>query len=296
MLAEAYARFDAVRDTFDEAAQVMHYDMWDLIQNGDQSALNLTETTQPVLLTSSVALWRAWQSQGGTAPVVMAGHSLGEFSALVCAGALNFADAVQLVRQRGAFMQSAVPVGEGAMAAIIGVDDDVIVGVCDDVSAGSSGVVAAVNFNSPGQVVIAGHTAAVDAAITALKEAGAKRAMPLPVSAPFHTELMKPAGEKLAEAMADVKIEAPSVPVIHNVHAQSENDPEKIRALLVEQIFSPVQWTRCVQAIADAGAGSVIECGPGKVLSGLNRRIDKSLQSYSLEDPDALMETLEALR
>jgi [acyl-carrier-protein] S-malonyltransferase len=296
MLAEAYARFDAVRDTFDEAAQVMHYDMWDLIQNGDQSALNLTETTQPVLLTSSVALWRAWQSQGGTAPVVMAGHSLGEFSALVCAGALNFADAVQLVRQRGAFMQSAVPVGEGAMAAIIGVDDDVIVGVCDDVSAGSSGVVAAVNFNSPGQVVIAGHTAAVDAAITALKEAGAKRAKPLPVSAPFHTELMKPAGEKLAEAMADVKIEAPSVPVIHNVHAQSENDPEKIRALLVEQIFSPVQWTRCVQAIADAGAGSVIECGPGKVLSGLNRRIDKSLQSYSLEDPDALMETLEALR
>ena len=247
----------------------------------------------------------------------MAGHSLGEFSALVCAGALNFADAVQLVRQRGAFMQSAVPVGEGAMAATInpsrldftptnwsslqvvtvtGVDDDVIVGVCEDVSAGSSGVVAAVNFNSPGQVVIAGHTAAVDAAITALKEAGAKRAMPLPVSAPFHTELMKPAGEKLAEAMADVKIEAPSVPVIHNVHAQSENDPEKIRALLVEQIFSPVQWTRCVQAIADAGAGSVIECGPGKVLSGLNRRIDKSLQSYSLEDPDALMETLEALR
>ena len=296
MLAEAYARFDAVRDTFDEAAQVMHYDMWDLIQNGDQSALNLTETTQPVLLTSSVALWRAWQSQGGTAPVVMAGHSLGEFSALVCAGALNFADAVQLVRQRGAFMQSAVPVGEGAMAAIIGVDDDVIVGVCEDVSAGSSGVVAAVNFNSPGQVVIAGHTAAVDAAITALKEAGAKRAMPLPVSAPFHTELMKPAGEKLAEAMADLKIEAPSVPVIHNVHAQSENDPEKIRALLVEQIFSPVQWTRCVQAIAGAGAGSVIECGPGKVLSGLNRRIDKSLQSYSLEDPDALMETLEALR
>ena len=274
MLAEAYARFDAVRDTFAEAAQVMHYDMWDLIQNGDQSALNLTETTQPVLLTSSVALWRAWQSQGGTAPVVMAGHSLGEFSALVCAGALNFADAVQLVRQRGAFMQSAVPVGEGAMAAIIGVDDDVIVG----------------------EVVIAGHTAAVDAAITALKEAGAKRAMPLPVSAPFHTELMKPAGEKLAEAMADVKIEAPSVPVIHNVHAQSENDPEKIRALLVEQIFSPVQWTRCVQAIADAGAGSVIECGPGKVLSGLNRRIDKSLQSYSLEDPDALMETLAALR
>ncbi len=296
MLAEAYARFEAVRDTFAEAAQAMQYDMWDLVQNGEQSALNLTETTQPVLLTSSVALWRAWQSQGGPDPVVMAGHSLGEFSALVCAGALDFADAVQLVRQRGAFMQSAVPVGEGAMAAIIGVDDDVIVGVCDDVSAGGNGLVSAVNFNSPGQVVIAGHAAAVETAISALKEAGAKRAMPLPVSAPFHTALMKPAGEKLAQAMADIKIDAPAVPVIHNVHAQPESDPEKIRALLVEQIFSPVQWTRCVRAIADVGAGSVIECGPGKVLSGLNRRIDKSLQSYSLEEPDALMETLAALQ
>ena len=274
----------------------MQYDMWDLVQNGDQSALNLTETTQPVLLTSSVALWRAWLSQGGPAPVVMAGHSLGEFSALVCAGALDFADAVQLVRQRGAFMQSAVPVGEGAMAAIIGVDDDVIVGVCTEVSAGEYGLVAAVNFNSPGQVVIAGHAAAVERAISALKDAGAKRAMPLPVSAPFHTELMKPAGEKLAQAIADMKIDAPAVPVIHNVHAQSESDPEKIRALLVEQISSPVQWTRCVQGIADAGAGSVIECGPGKVLSGLNRRIDKSLQSYALEDPDALMATLAALQ
>ncbi len=296
MLADAYARFDSVRETFGEASQVLQYDMWDLIQNGEQAALNLTETTQPVLLTSSVALWRAWQSQGGPLPAVMAGHSLGEFSALVCAGALTFPDAVQLVRQRGAFMQSAVPVGEGAMAAIIGLDDDVITRVCGDVSATGAGVVAAVNFNSPGQVVIAGHAASVEAAITALKEAGAKRAMPLPVSAPFHTELMKPAGEKLAEAIAGIGINTPSVPVIHNVHARSESDPEKIRALLVEQIYSPVQWTRCVQAIASAGAGSVIECGPGKVLSGLNRRIDKSLESYSLEEPDALLATLAALQ
>jgi len=295
MLGAAYAQYQAVRDTFAEASQALGYDMWDLIQNGEQAALNLTETTQPVLLTSSVALWRAWQEQGGARPVIMAGHSLGEFSALVCAGALGFADGVQLVRQRGAFMQSAVPVGEGAMAAIIGLDDDTINRICAEVARGSDTVVAAVNFNSPGQVVIAGHTAAVDAAIIALKEAGAKRALPLPVSAPFHTDLMKPAGERLAEAIASISITAPDVPVVHNVNGATEPDPERIRSLLVEQIYSPVQWTRCIQSIADAGATHVVECGPGKVLGGLNRRIDKSLQSFSLEEPDALLATLAEL-
>ncbi|KAA1193153.1 ACP S-malonyltransferase [Pseudohalioglobus sediminis] len=284
MLAAAHAEFEPVRDTFTEAADTLGYDMWDLIQNGDQAALNLTETTQPVLLASSVALWRAWQSQGGGAPAMMAGHSLGEFSALVCAGSLSFTDALRLVRQRGQFMQTAVPVGEGAMAAIIGLDDDTINTICAD----TDGVVAAVNFNSPGQVVIAGHTAAVDAAIVALKEAGAKRAMPLPVSAPFHTELMKPAGEQLAGAIAGIEIKTPEMPVVHNVHAQTETDPERIRALLVEQIYSPVQWTACVGNMLAAGVSNVVECGPGKVLSGLNRRIDKSLTSYSLEEPDAL--------
>jgi [acyl-carrier-protein] S-malonyltransferase len=225
----------------------------------------------------------------------MAGHSLGEFSALVCAGALGFADAVQLVRQRGQFMQTAVPVGEGAMAAIIGLEDDVINRLCREAAASSGRVVAAVNFNSPGQVVIAGHTAAVDAAIQLLKEAGAKRAMPLPVSAPFHTELMKPAGDQLAEVVAGLTFHTPSIPVIHNVHAETESDPQQIRALLVEQIYSPVQWTRCVEAIAKTGASRVVECGPGKVLSGLNRRIDKSLQSFSLEEPDELLATLAAL-
>lgn len=288
MLAEAYERSPAVRDTFVEASAALGYDMWNLIQNGEQQALNMTETTQPVLLSCSVALWRAWLEQSGATPAIMAGHSLGEFSALVCAGALGFADAVQLVRQRGAFMQTAVPVGEGAMAAIIGLDDEAINGICEQVSELSGQVVSAVNFNSPGQVVIAGHTAAVDSAITALKEAGAKRALPLPVSAPFHTSLMQPAGERLAEAMADVSIKAPDIPVVHNVHARCETDPEKIRALLVQQIYSPVQWTNCMQAIVAAGAAAVVECGPGKVLSGLNRRIDKSLQSYSLEDPDGL--------
>lgn len=292
MLAGAFDQFQAVRDTFAEASQALGYDIWDLVQNGEQAALNLTETTQPVLLTSSVALWRAWLEQGGSGPAIMAGHSLGEFSALVCAGALGFADAVQLVRQRGAFMQTAVPVGEGAMAAIIGLDDESINRICAEVAQGSDAVVSAVNFNSPGQVVIAGHTAAVEAAIVALKEAGAKRAMPLPVSAPFHTELMKPAGERLAEAIAGIDIAEPQVPVVHNVHAATESDPEQIRNLLVEQIYSPVQWTRCIGAIAGTGATQVVECGPGKVLSGLNRRIDKSLQSHSLEEPEALMSTV----
>ncbi|TXS89061.1 ACP S-malonyltransferase [Parahaliea maris] len=295
MLAAAHAEYAAVRDTFTEASEALGYDMWDLIQNGEQEALNLTATTQPVLLTSSVALWRAWLEQGGEGPAVMAGHSLGEFSALVCAGALGFADAVRLVRQRGEFMQTAVPVGEGAMAAIIGLDDQAIVDICADIAGRGEGEVAAVNFNSPGQVVIAGHTGSVDVAIAALKEAGAKRAMPLPVSAPFHTVLMKPAGERLAEAMAQISIQAPSVPVIHNVHCQAENDPERIRELLVQQIYSPVQWTGCVQAMVERGVGEVVECGPGKVLSGLNRRIDKSLNSHSLEEPEALQATLAAL-
>lgn len=295
MLADAHQRFQAVRDTFAEASEALGYDMWDLIQNGEQEALNLTETTQPVLLTSSVALWRAWLEQSGAHPAIMAGHSLGEFSALVCAGALGFSDSVQLVRQRGAFMQTAVPVGEGAMAAIIGLDDESINSICETVAGSGGGVVSAVNFNSPGQVVIAGHTAAVDAAIVALKEAGAKRALPLPVSAPFHTALMKPAGEKLAEAIAGINISAPKVPVVHNVHAATESDPERIRSLLVEQIYSPVQWTGCIKAIAGSGATQIVECGPGKVLSGLNRRIDKSLQSFSLEDPDTLTSTVAEL-
>jgi len=291
MLAAAHAAFPAVRDTFAEAAEALGYDIWNLIQTGAQETLNLTETTQPVLLSSSVALWRAWLEQGGTKPGLMAGHSLGEFSTLVCAGSLGFADAVRLVRERGRFMQNAVPVGEGAMAAVIGLDDEVINRICAE----TDGVVAAVNFNSPGQVVIAGHTAAVAAAGESLKSAGAKRVMPLPVSAPFHTELMKPAGERLAAAMAGVTIAAPEIPVVHNVHAATESDPERIRALLVEQIYSPVQWTRCVGTMLQRGVANSVECGPGKVLSGLNRRIEKTLQCFSLEEPEELAATLQAL-
>lgn len=291
MLAASYKEFAVVRDTFEEASQTLGYDIWSIIENGPQEKLNLTEITQPVLLAASVALWRAWQQKSETRPAIMAGHSLGEFSALVCASSLGFSDAVRLVRQRGQYMQESVPVGEGAMAAIIGVDDALIVRVCNAVSLLDKGIVSAANFNSPGQVVIAGHAKAVETAITALKEEGAKRAIPLPVSAPFHTALMKPAGQRLAEALAAIDIASPKIRVVHNVNAKSENDPEKIRALLVEQISSPVMWTNCIQAITEEGIRHIVECGPGSVLSGLSRRIDKTLQSYTLDEPDALFAT-----
>jgi [acyl-carrier-protein] S-malonyltransferase len=296
MLAAAHERFEAVRDTFAEASEVLGYDMWALVQNGPQETLNLTATTQPVLLTSSVALWRAWQSETDIQPAILAGHSLGEFSALVCARALTFADAVKLVRKRGEFMQAAVPVGQGSMAAIIGLEDSAINTICAQVTQGADAAVSAVNFNSPGQVVIAGHTSAVDSAIVALKAAGAKRVLPLSVSAPFHTALMKPAGEQLAEVLASITLSSPQIPVMHNVHAATEADPKKIRQLLVEQIYSPVRWTGCVQGIVESGARHIVECGPGKVLGGLNRRIDKSLQSYSLEAPDDLIAAAEQLK
>jgi [acyl-carrier-protein] S-malonyltransferase len=289
MLALAHEKFAAVRDTFAEASEVLGYDMWAIVQAGPQEALNLTETTQPVLLTSSVALWRAWQVESLVTPCIMAGHSLGEFSALVCAGALTFDDAVKLVRKRGEFMQSAVPVGLGSMAAIIGLDDAEIDRICAEVTQGEDAVVSAVNYNSPGQVVIAGHKDAVNKAVIVLKEAGAKKAMPLSVSAPFHTGLMKPAGKELADFLSGITITAPRIPVVHNVHAKTESDPEKIRQLLVEQIYSPVRWTDCMQSIIKFGARCIVECGPGRVLSGLNKRIDKSLQSYSLEAPESLL-------
>lgn len=291
MLADLAAAYPSVKHTFDEASEALSYDMWDLVQNGQQEQLNLTETTQPVLLTASVAVWRLWGEQGGMSPAVMAGHSLGEFSALVCAGVINFADAVRLVRARGQFMQTAVPVGEGAMAAVLGLSDSDIERICAE----ASGVVEAVNYNSPGQVVIAGHVAAVEAAIAALKEAGAKRAMLLPVSAPFHTSLMRPAGEKLEQALADISFAAPQIPVVHNVHAQTESDPAKIKQLLVEQIYSPVKWVSCVEAMTASGVTTTVESGPGKVLSGLNKRVQKSLTCLNIECPASLETTLAAI-
>jgi [acyl-carrier-protein] S-malonyltransferase len=294
MLAGIAEQFPVVTDTFAEASDALGYDMWALIQGGPQDALNLTERTQPILLTASVALWRVWQQKGGVQPALLAGHSLGEFSALVCAGSIAFADAVQLVRARGQFMQTAVPVGEGAMAAVLGVEDQQIIDICREVSA-RSGVVEAVNFNSPGQVVIAGKVDPVNLAIEKLKAVGCKRAMPLPVSAPFHTSLMRPAGDKLKEAMAALTFNTPSIPVVHNVNAKPEADPEKIKAILFEQIFSPVQWTSCVQYMVAQGITTTVECGPGKVLSGLNKRIEKSLNCLGIEDGDGLTQALAAL-
>lgn len=282
MLADLAEQYPVIEATFAEASDVLGYDLWDRVQNGEQEAINLTECTQPLLLSASVALWRVWVEKSGAQPAVMAGHSLGEWSALVCAGVVKFADAVELVRSRGAYMQEAVPAGVGAMAAIIGLDDAAIISACQ--AACDDEVVVPVNFNSPGQVVIAGHAGAVDRAMTGCKEAGAKRALPLPVSAPFHTPLMQPAADRLAAQIEAVEFSAPVVPVVHNVNAATESDSAAIKALMIEQIYSPVLWVDCMAAMVAAGVDTVVECGPGKVLSGLCKRIDRSLAALSTDD------------
>jgi [acyl-carrier-protein] S-malonyltransferase len=290
MLAELAAEFPVVQKTFAEASEVLGYDLWALVQTGAQEDINLTERTQPLLLAASVAVYRVWQQKSGAQPAFMAGHSLGEWSALVCAGVVAFKDAVKLVQQRGKFMQEAVPAGQGAMAAIIGLDDALIVDACKKAEQGE--VVSAVNFNSPGQVVIAGAVAAVERASILCKEAGAKRALPLPVSAPFHTELMRPAAERLAEQITTTSFTIPTIPVVHNVTAEVEMNPEKIKALMIEQIFSPVRWVECVNTLASKGVSLTLECGPGKVLSGLNKRINSELSTVSVEKPEELSAAL----
>lgn len=290
MLADLAAENPTIEATFAEASEVLGYDLWKLIQDGPQEELNLTERTQPMLLTASVALWRVWNEKNGAQPALMAGHSLGEWSALVCSGVVAFKDAVKLVQLRGKYMQEAVPVGEGAMAAIIGLDDEAIAKACE--AAGQGEEVAAVNFNSPGQVVIGGTAGAVDRAIALCKEAGAKRAMPLAVSAPFHTNLMKPAADRLSAQIAETEFKAPQVPVVHNVHAQTETDPAVIKELMIKQIFAPVQWTDCTKTLVASGIQQAVECGPGKVLSGLVKRIDKSLSAFASETPDAFEKAL----
>lgn len=294
MLASAAEQFPQIIDTFAEASAALEYDVWDMVQNGVQEDLNLTERTQPIILTASVALWRVWQHLGGPRPAVMAGHSLGEFSALVCAGSLDFADAVRLVRNRGRYMQTAVPVGEGAMAAVMGLADDEINAACTDAAQGQ--VVEAVNFNSPGQVVIAGHADAVRRASENCKARGAKRAVELPVSAPFHTSLMKPAGVQLAEDIEQLTLSAPEIPVVHNVDAEVAADVSEIPRQLIRQISSPVQWVASISQMGQQGVQRVVECGPGKVLAGLCKRIDRGLEAYSTEEPSDLEKALEAAR
>ena len=294
MLAELAASHPRLLDTFTEASAQLGYDLWRLCQQSTAEEIAMTERTQPLLLTASVALWRLWQNLGGPRPTLLAGHSLGEWSALVCAGVVGFADAVELVRKRGAYMQEAVPSGVGAMAAVMGLDDVEIERCCAE-SAGAE-MVMPVNYNAPGQVVIAGHAAAVARAIDACKAAGAKRALPLPVSAPFHTPLMRPAAERLAADIAAIHFAAPAIPVIHNVHARTEPDPAAIQRLMVEQIFSPVRWVDCVTALVAAGATIAIECGAGKVLCGLNKRIATTLATGATEDGDSLAAALATVR
>ena len=290
-LAEAHS---VVAETFAEASEALGYDLWQLIQNGPEEQLNQTEFTQPALLTASAATWRVCQSQNAPTPDVVAGHSLGEYSALVAAESLQFADAVQLVQQRGQFMQTAVPVGQGGMAAVLGLDDDQVVAICQ-AACSNDGWVQAANFNAPGQVVIAGSNKVLEAAIEQLKESGAKRAMPLSVSAPFHSELMKPAAEKMAETLAGIEISQPKISLIQNVDASYHDDPAAIRENLVTQMSGAVLWTSTMSKMADEGVETVVECGPGKVLSGLNKRIDKRLGSLNVNSVESLAKTLEAL-
>ncbi|MFQ3786958.1 ACP S-malonyltransferase [Halomonas sp. A29] len=286
MLRELAERYSVVRTTFEEAADALGYDLWKVVQEGPDEALNATARTQPALLTASVAIWRVWQELEGPRPGAMAGHSLGEYSAMVCAGVMGFADGVRLVRLRGEAMQEAVPLGQGAMAAILGLEDTTVEKACAE--AAQHEVVAAVNYNAPGQVVIAGDKAAVERAIALCQEAGAKRAMPLPVSVPSHCALMQPAAERLKAAMADLDMRPPRYTVYQNVDAQAHADVETLRTRLVEQLYQPVRWTSCVESMEAAGATVFIECGPGKVLTGLGKRIAKGSKGLAVNDPDSL--------
>jgi [acyl-carrier-protein] S-malonyltransferase len=290
----AFADHPVVKATLDEASAALGRDVGRLIAEGPAEELNLTTNTQPVMLSAAYALYRVWEEAGGAAPAIVAGHSLGEYTALVAAGAIAFKDAVPLVRLRAQAMQEAVPVGEGGMAAILGLDDDTVRAVCAEASA--AGVVEAVNFNAPAQVVIAGQKAAVEKACEVAKAKGAKRALPLPVSAPFHSSLLKPASDRLRDYLANADVRAPRIPVINNVDVAIVADPAGIRDALVRQAAGPVRWVECVRAIAAHGVTHVIECGPGKVLAGLTKRIDGNLIGGAIVDPASLDETLKLVQ
>jgi [acyl-carrier-protein] S-malonyltransferase len=291
MLADLAAAHPVVEETFAEASSALGYDLWQLVQQGPAEELNKTWQTQPALLAASVAIWRVWQQQNGTQPVLMAGHSLGEYSALVCAGVLDFKQAISLVELRGKLMQEAVPAGTGAMYAIIGLDNDAIARACEESAQGQ--VVSPVNFNSPGQVVIAGNKEAVERAGAACKAAGAKRALPLPVSVPSHCALMKPAADKLAVALENVTFSAPQYSVVNNVDVKIETSPEAIRSALVRQLYSPVRWTESVEFMAAQGVEHLLEVGPGKVLTGLTKRIVDTLTAAAVNDTVSLAAALE---
>lgn len=286
MLADLAAEFATVQATFAEASEALGLDLWSLAQQGPEAEQNATENTQPLLLTAGIAVWRTWQAQGGAMPQYVAGHSLGEYTALVAAGVLSLTDGVRLVAERGRLMQAAVPAGQGAMAAILGLEDEQVIAACAEAAQGD--VVSAVNFNSPGQIVIAGSTAAVERAMAACKAAGAKRALPLPVSAPSHCALMLPAAEKLTAHLQSIAFHAPVIPVVQNVAARIEPDLSALQTALLAQLYSPVLWSQSVQWLADQGVKRFIESGPGKVLTGLNKRIAKEAEHLSVETADSL--------
>lgn len=296
MLAALAAAEPIVLETFAEASEVLGYDLWKLCQEGPEELLGTTERTQPAMLTAGVATWRVWRKHGGGLPSAMAGHSLGEYSALVASGALEFSSAVALVQFRGQAMQAAVPAGQGAMAAILGVDDAEVEAACREAAQGE--VVQAANFNSPGQIVIAGTAAAVDRAIELAKARGAKRAIKLPVSVPSHSALMAPAAEKLAQRLQATPIGQPEVRDIYTVDVRKHGDASSIREALVQQLVKPVRWTATIQAIVAGGAQVIVECGPGRVLTGLNRRIEKNkeIRMLAIEDSESLQQALDACR
>ena len=282
----AYGDSPVVRATFDEASAALGEDLWTMVAEGPAERLSQTVNTQPIMLTAGVAVWRLWESLGGKMPAVVAGHSLGEYSALVAAGALKLADAVPLVRLRAAAMQEAVPVGTGAMAAILGLDEEGIAAACAEAAQGE--VVEPVNFNAPGQTVIAGHKGAVERACEACKARGAKRAVLLPVSAPFHSSLLKPAADRLAVALADITLNTPLIPVVNNVDVAIETDPAKIKDALVRQAAKPVRWVETIQKIAGMGVATAAECGPGKVLAGLTKRCADGITGVALADAESV--------
>ncbi len=290
MQADLADRYPVVLETWREASDALGFDLWQLAQDGPADKLNQTTNTQPAMLAAGVAAWRAWQAAGGTEPGQLAGHSLGEYSALVCAGALDFIDTVRIVQRRAILMQEAVPPGVGAMAAVLGLDDDRITELCDEAS--TIGVAEAVNFNSPGQVVVAGHAEAVKQVVAYARDHGARRAIMLPVSVPSHSSLMHDAGIALAETLEQTTIQAPSITVLSATTSEAYGSPGQIRSALAAQVYSPVQWVKTVRAMIDDGATRIIECGPGKVLTGLVRRIDKSVSAGYVEDADSLQKAI----
>lgn len=293
MLAEIGAQQPLIRETFGEAADALGYDLWALTQQGPEELLNQTDKTQPAILAASIALWRLWQAEAGAQPAFVAGHSLGEYSALVAAGSIGFAEAIKLVELRGQLMQQAVPAGQGGMAAILGLEDADVLAACAEAANGE--VVSAVNFNAPGQVVIAGSASAVERAIEACKARGAKRAMPLPVSVPSHCALMCPAAEKFAEAVAALNWQAPQIALVQNVTAAVPADLDSLKRDLLAQLYSPVRWVETIVLLAGQGVTDLVECGPGKVLAGLNKRCVKGINTHNLETPDAFAAVRAAL-